>query len=311
MKKRENNSKKKILIIGYGSMGKKYENILKKNYEIFFYDKLKLKKKNYLKNLKNLKSKKFLFSVICTPANMHKYYAAIMVRNSINFLVEKPLSTKKDGWPQIIKEIKKKNLVCSVAYPRREGRAYNYIKKLIIKKKYLGDLKIIKTNYSQNFRKYRKDFKKIYYSSEKTGGGIVLDALTHHLNLISFFSGRIKNIKVSSKNLEIKEVSVPDTATMEVELSNGVLAFIFGNQFQRPNIDEVELIGTKGNLKFERLQNKLFLITENKSLLIKKFKENYNDMFKKQISNYINSIHKNIPVATNIEEEYLNIKNIL
>lgn len=311
MRKGENNSKNKILIIGYGSMGKKYENILKKKYEIFFYDKLKLKKKNVLKNLKNLKSKKFLFSVISTPANMHKYYAEIMVKNSINFLVEKPLSIKKDGWLQIIKEIKKKNLVCSVAYPRREGNAYKYIKKLIIKKKYLGDLKIIKTNYSQNFRKYRKDFKKIYYSSKKTGGGIVLDALTHHLNLISFLSGSIKNIKVSAKNIEIKEVSVPDTATMEIQMTNGVLAFIFGNQFQKPNIDEIELIGTKGNLKFERLQNKLFLITENKLLLLKQFKENYDDMFKKQISNYINSIHKKIPVTTNIEEEYLNIRKLI
>ena len=36
--------KKKILIIGFGSMGKKYEKILKK-YSIYFHDKKKLKKK--------------------------------------------------------------------------------------------------------------------------------------------------------------------------------------------------------------------------------------------------------------------------
>ena len=37
--------KKKILIIGYGSMGKKYEKILSKKFEIKFFDKKKIKKK--------------------------------------------------------------------------------------------------------------------------------------------------------------------------------------------------------------------------------------------------------------------------
>ena len=42
-------NKKKILIIGYGSMGKKYENFLKNNYEIYFFDKIN-KKKNQISN---------------------------------------------------------------------------------------------------------------------------------------------------------------------------------------------------------------------------------------------------------------------
>ena len=37
--------KKKILIIGYGSMGKKYEKILKKFFSVNIYDKKKNKKR--------------------------------------------------------------------------------------------------------------------------------------------------------------------------------------------------------------------------------------------------------------------------
>ena len=37
--------KKNILIIGYGSMGKKYEKTLKNKFKIFFHDKKKNKKK--------------------------------------------------------------------------------------------------------------------------------------------------------------------------------------------------------------------------------------------------------------------------
>ena len=42
---------KKILIIGHGSMGKKYEKILKKKFSIFFFDKRKSKNKNFLEKL--------------------------------------------------------------------------------------------------------------------------------------------------------------------------------------------------------------------------------------------------------------------
>ena len=302
--------KNNILIIGYGAMGKKYENILKKDFKIFYYDKRKINKKNFLRNLINLQKLNILFSIISTPANTHKYYAELMIKNDINFLVEKPLFIKNENWKPIISKIKKKKLICNVAYPRRHGKAYKYLKHLINNKKIIGDLKIIRTNYSQDFRKYRKDFKDIYYSSKRTGGGIVFDALTHHLNLISYFAGKIQKIKIFEKNLEIKDVKVSDTSSMEIKMFNGIYAFVFGNQFQKPNFDEIEFIGTKGNLKFERIQNKLFYLNENKSILLKKFTESYEDMFKKQIANYIMSINKKIPVSTSINEDFLNIKNL-
>ena len=76
------------------------------------------------------------------------------------------LFLKKKGWKELINDIKNKKLICSVAYPRRESKAYNYIKTLIDKDK-IGKLKIIRSNYSQDFRNLRKDYKKIYYSNMK------------------------------------------------------------------------------------------------------------------------------------------------
>ena len=49
-------------------------------------------------------------------------------------LLKKPLFIKKKGWKKTIINIKKK-LVCSVAYPRRESEAHNYIKNIIKKVK--------------------------------------------------------------------------------------------------------------------------------------------------------------------------------
>ena len=87
--------KKKILIIGYGSMGKKYEKILQKNYLIFFMIKKNQKKKKFIKKLNVFVIKKFYFVIIATPPRYHKKYCDMCVEASKDFIVEKPLFIKK------------------------------------------------------------------------------------------------------------------------------------------------------------------------------------------------------------------------
>ena len=57
---------------------------------------------------------------------------------------------------------------------------------------------IIKSNFSQDFRNLRKDYKNIYYSQMNESGGIVYDALSHHINLLTYFMGKIKRLKKRS-----------------------------------------------------------------------------------------------------------------
>ena len=159
---------------------------------------------------------------------------------------------------------------------------YNHLKGLIDKGK-IGKLRIIKSNYSQDFRSLRKDYKKIYYSKKNQGGGIIYDALTHHLNLMSYYGGKIKEIKKYEDRLEYKDIKVSDSGILIIKFFNNIMGIIYGNQFQKPNIDEIEFIGTKGNLIFDRIKNEILLIGK-KEKKIKRFSENYDDMFLKQIS---------------------------
>ena len=298
-------NKKKILIIGYGSMGKKYEKILQKDYLIFFYDKKKIKKKNFIKKLNLLIIKKFYFIIIATPPKYHKKYCDMCVEASKDFIVEKPMFIKKKGWQKIILDIKKKKLVCSVAYPRRESVVHNYIKN-IIKKGKIGKLKIIKSNFSQDFRKFRKDYKKIYYSKMNESGGIVFDALSHHLNLLTYYAGKIKKINKSEMKLAYTDINVNDTALISIHFKSSVFGIIFGNQFQKPNIDEIEFIGTKNNIIFDRIKNRLYLVNKNKRL-IKSFNETYEDLFQNQIKNFLGCIKKRVKPKTTLLEELENL----
>ena len=298
-------NKRKILIIGYGSMGKKYEKILQKDYLIFLHDKKKIEKKKFIKKLNIFVIKKFYFIIIATPPRYHKKYCDMCVEASKDFIVEKPLFIKKKGWKKTILNIKKKKLICSVAYPRRESVVHDYIKS-IIKKGKIGKLIIIKSNFSQDFRKLRKDYKKIYYSKMSDSGGIVFDALSHHLNLLAYYAGKIRKINKSQMKLVYRDINVSDTALVSIHFKNNVFGIIFGNQFQKPNIDEIEFIGTKSNIIFDRINNKLYLINKNKRL-IKSFNETYEDLFLSQIKNFLGCIKKRIKPKTTLSEELENL----
>lgn len=298
-------NKRKILIIGYGSMGKKYEKILQKDYLIFLHDKKKIEKKKFIKKLNIFVIKKFYFIIIATPPRYHKKYCDMCVEASKDFIVEKPLFIKKKGWKKTILNIKKKKLICSVAYPRRESVVHDYIKS-IIKKGKIGKLIIIKSNFSQDFRKLRKDYKKIYYSKMSDSGGIVFDALSHHLNLLAYYAGKIRKINKSEMKLVYRDINVSDTALISIYFKNNVFGIIFGNQFQKPNIDEIEFIGTKSNIIFDRINNKLYLINKNKRL-IKSFNETYEDLFLSQIKNFLGCIKKRIKPKTTLSEELENL----
>jgi len=87
------------------------------------------------------------------------------------------------------------------------------------------------------------------------------------------------------------------------------LGLVFGNQFQKPNIDEIEFIGTNKNLVFNRLENKLFILS-NKKKLIKTFNETYEDIFKRQIDNFLLCKRKRIQPKTTVLEEFENLSKL-
>ena len=74
------------------------------------------------------------------------------------------------------------------------------------------------------------------------------------------------------------DINVNDTALISIFFKNNIFGIIFGNQFQKPNIDEIEFIGTKSNIIFDRINNRLYLINKDKRL-IKSFNETYEDLF--------------------------------
>ena len=124
-----------ILIIGFGTAGKFYFNNLqkiKKTKKIYVYDpKIEINNPQIIKmnfNEKELKRNQISHAIIATPSNLHFSYANILIKNSINILIEKPFVLKISHANNLINLSKNKKLKCWVVFQNRYNLAIQKLK---------------------------------------------------------------------------------------------------------------------------------------------------------------------------------------
>lgn len=192
----------------------------------------------------------FDLAVICSPANMHVDAMNICAQNNLSFMVEKPLSTSMEGIDEIIQLVKKNNLFARVGYTRRNSHVSRALKSQIDNNK-VGDVKLVYINSSQEFPKYRPDYQTIYYAHPEMGGGAILDAATHMIDQLIWIIGKPTEVSCMFDRLVLKGTKTEDTCLINIRFESGIMANITVNQFQKPNVNSYEFIGTKGNLKLD------------------------------------------------------------
>ena len=111
-----------VLIIGFGSIGKRHAKNFSKYANIFIFD-INLKKletnSNYIfiDNLNYLLSLKFDLAIIATPTSIHIKNLLIFKKISKFFFIEKPLSVNLSELKKIDNSLKKKIIVaCNMRY---------------------------------------------------------------------------------------------------------------------------------------------------------------------------------------------------
>lgn len=148
----------KILIIGYGSIGKRYFSILNKKHKTYVYDENdEYKNLNFFFDIKNKKNFKFSRIIICTPPDKHLIYCKKFYHLKVPILVEKPLTNK-------FKEISEYKKYLSNSYVVSNMRFHigfqNFEKNLVN----LGDIDYMKFHFSHNLKKMgRNSFKNLNY----------------------------------------------------------------------------------------------------------------------------------------------------
>lgn len=186
-------------------------------------------------------------AIICTPAHLHVEQMAECAAAGVSFLVEKPLAVSMDGVDDVIDRVRRAGLLARVGYIRRIAPEIQAMRRQIGAGK-IGDLKLVYANASQEFPKYRPDYRTTYYSRPDMGGGAILDAASHTFDLLIWMMGRPVTVGAMYDRLALEGSQTEDTCLVTIRFESGAMANVTINQFQKPNVSSMELIGTRGNL---------------------------------------------------------------
>ena len=219
--------KKKVSLVGFGSIGKKHFSSLKKfipekNIQIISSQNLEIE--NISKNIQDLDKFDPDIIIDCTPTYQHLEncnYFQKSLKNKI-ILVEKPIFVKKEQlsrencnqyfcaynlrfhpFIEIIKEI----------VPHGNGTSWTPSRNLIEK------IKFNCLSYLPNWRK--KDYRKSYSSDAETGGGVALE-LSHEIDLALSIFGSLQTKKCIYKKQSDLDIQANDFLFLDLDTKNKI-----------------------------------------------------------------------------------------
>jgi hypothetical protein len=271
---------KKVLIIGYGSAGRRHAGILKKFSNIskvYILTKQKCKifeKLTYLNQIKKIHPD---YIIVCSKTAEHYKHIRYIEKNFSKkiILVEKPLFHKYKNF-----SVKKNKIF--ICYNLRFNPIIYFLKK-IKKKSTFYSAKISCSSYLPDWRKNR-NYTKSYSATKEMGGGVLLD-LSHEIDYIQWLFGKINNLQYAKiSRISNLKLNVEDYAHIvcKIKKLNATIDLNFFSKLKYRKIFlESNLLSIQGDL----LKNELIIFNK---------KNNHSRKIKfKKINTYY-EIHKSI-----------------
>lgn len=243
--------------------------------------------------------------VICAPAPFHVPMAARCIREGIPVLSEKPLSHAWNGVDELIELSEQPGAPPSgVAYVRRYHPLHRKAAEVIASGE-LGEMLVCRVNTGQPFTTYRPDYREIYYARRDMGGGCLLDAASHHIDLVQSYMGPIREMTGFIRHLALEGVEVEDAVALSFDFSrNGALGTMNTNQFQPQNEGIIDFAGADAVLRITEPEFTCRIFrkgaTDWEDLEVEQV--DYLEAMRRQAQAFIAAIDGGLPLLTSIRD---------
>jgi predicted dehydrogenase len=310
----------KVLVVGYGSIGKRHVNNLMriKNMEILICTRNKganqLKKygikifKSFTESLREGPD----IGIICNETSLHVKTAIKLAQHNCHLFIEKPLSDSLKNTKILLSLIKSKKLITLIGCNMRFHKCIKEIKK-IIESKSLGriiSVRVENGSYLPDWHPW-EDYRISYASRKELGGGVVLTSI-HEIDYLYWFFGKVNEVSSFTGRFSNLELSVEDLSAILLRFKKNIVAEVHLDYFQQPESRNCKIIGTKGLVYWDSDTNEVRQYNNLKKKWTTKFKyKNYerNEMFVDELKHFIDCV-KNKKTTINPIEDALKTLDI-
>ena len=303
----------KILVVGYGSIGKRHIKNLKnyKNIEIILLTKrmpdkfLKKEKHKIVNSIDDAIKEKPDAAFITNETNQHIDVSLKLAKNGIHLFIEKPLSDSLKKINQLEKIIKEKKIISQVGCNLRFHPCIKKIKDLIIKNQIGKNFSVHVENgsYLPDWHQY-ENYKKSYASNQKQGGGVILTNI-HEIDYLYWFFGKAEEVTAISGRISKLDIKAEDFSSIILKFKKNIMAEIHLDYFQRPSFRGCKIIGEKGTIVWDFEKNNVMVYDIKKKEWIMHLKlKNYdnNIMYINEIEHFLDCIKQEKNTINNIQE---------
>ena len=303
----------KVVVIGYGSIGKRHvQNLLKiPNTEIIIYTKQKIdnqspKKITVTNSISECIKEKPDAVIISNVSSIHVPYAIKFAKAGIDLFVEKPLSNSLKGTKELLRIVRKNHLITQMGCQLRFHKCIKEIKNLISSNK-LGRVISVKVecgSFLPDWHPY-EDYRKSYAARDDLGGGVVLTNI-HEIDYLYWYFGKVLEVFSITGQYSDLEISADDISAGIIKFKNNVIAEIHLDYFQKPDYRSCKIIGSKGTAFWDSVSNtvKIYDYKKNKWNKVLNW-SNYerNFMFKEELIHFLNCVKKRKTTINPLEDD--------
>ncbi len=181
--------------------------------------------------------------LISLPNSVHADVACAALSAGKHVYLEKPLATSMEDGERVVELWRKSNRIGMIGFNYRFNSLHAELRQAISSGKHGAPL-LIRSAFSSPARELPP-----WKRERASGGGVLLDFASHHIDLLRFLTGReVRSVSAEIQSLRTEE----DTATLQLELEGGTLVqSYFSTSATEQDRFEVQFEG--GTLVLDRL----------------------------------------------------------
>ena len=267
----------RVLIIGYGSIGKRHSNILNKMRKIKKIYILTKQKIQNTKKIEKINYNIFLkldidYIIVSNPSSLHFKFIKLIEKNFKNkkVLIEKPLFNK-------VHNLSLRKNFYYVGYNLRFHPVIKKIKDLIIDK-LIWHIEMVQESFLPNWRK-NINYMKSSTAKKSTGGGVLLE-LSHELDLAINIFGHLNPLFVlntKKSNLKINTDDILIITGFIRSINKKIIFDLSSNIFSKKLRREIRINGKDFSIVGDLINNTIIYKIKNK-----KYKFKYSNLHNNQ-----------------------------
>ena len=286
-----------ILIVGYGSIGKKHlENFLQfKDIQLTVYTKrndLQLLKKKGIKisnSLTECLKENPDIGVITNETSLHIPIAIKLAKEGLDLFLEKPLSNSLKDVEKLRAIVRKKKLITQMGCNMRFHPCIKKIKSLIEQQKIgrVVSVQVQNCSYLPDSHRW-EDYRKSYAARKDLGGGVILTNAIHEIDYLYWFFEDVENVISMSGKFSDLDIKAEDYVSSLLKFKNKIIGELHMDYFQRPDFRSCKIRGTKGEIYWNSDNNCVNIYKMNK----KKWETKFDTGFSHNIDTYSSYIEE-------------------